>query len=227
MNIQSLIHSAREQVRRAAWQREIRRQTGKAIRETLFAARNCDRELSQAWLEILLTWNQLQKRSTEATEIHNTSNKLTYVVDSWFLSDLIKHLTPTPDEHISYITGVTIGELRVLSRICSLSLQKQSVVYALAAAQSCTSVLAEIHERGYKCHVMAHSHPGKGLAATRESGIDTKYLRRVQHAGADIIGAIVVRDGFVRFFTVEKPFEIVIQGAGVTEVDDHVFRIAS
>ena len=74
---------------------------------------------------------------------------------------------------------------------------------------------------------MAHSHPGRGAAATHESSIDVNYLGGIQRGGTDVIGIIVTRDGFVRFFSVEKPFQVLVQGSGVTQIEEHVFQIAS
>jgi len=51
------------------------------------------------------------------------------------------------------------------------------------------------------------------------------YLGRIQRAGADVIGIIVTRDKFVRFFTVEKPFQVWVQGNGVSQIEENVFRI--
>ncbi|MGZ5527446.1 MAG: hypothetical protein ACXWJB_02130, partial [Limisphaerales bacterium] len=85
--------------------------------------------------------------------------------------------------------------------------------------------LAEILDKGNRLHVMAHSHPGRGVGATHESSIDVNYLGKIQRAGADVVGIIVTRDGFVRFFTVTKPFQVWIQGSGVTQVDDYVYKI--
>jgi hypothetical protein len=51
------------------------------------------------------------------------------------------------------------------------------------------------------------------------------YLGKIQRAGADVVGIIVTRDSFVRFFTVEKPFQVLVLGNGVTQVEEYVFQI--
>ena len=113
-----------------------------------------------------------------------------------------------------------------MSRICAVEPQRQSPVYAKGKAQSCSDVLIEILERGQRLYAVAHSHPGSGPEATHESSTDVKYLGRIQRAGADAIGVIVTRDGYVRFFSVEKPFEVEIQGKGITHVSEDVVRVA-
>jgi len=185
-----------------------------------------EREINKAvqLFQISMEWSQLLEF------IHNCklafgAFPLTYIVDTWFLQDLIRHLTPNQDEEITYVTGVSFGQVRILSRICEVALEKQSAVYARATAKSCTNALATILDKGNRLQAMAHSHPGRGSEATHESSIDVKYLGRIQRAGADVIGVIVTRDGCVRFFTVEKPFRVWVQGNGVTQIDENVFQI--
>src|SRR5436305_1265824 len=65
----------------------------------------------------------------------------TYLCDAWFLQDLIRHLTSGADEEIAYITGLSLGKFRVLSRICAVRLAQQSPAYALGKASSCANAL--------------------------------------------------------------------------------------
>lgn len=150
----------------------------------------------------------------------------TVFLDSWFLEELIVHLTPQENEEVSYITGQYINNLFIPYRICDITLESQSPVYAQGTARSCMDVLININRRGFKLLIMAHSHPGRGPWATMPSSIDTGYLGTIQKTGADVLGAIVTRDGHVGFFSVFKDFDIVIQGNGVEYVDKHVCKIA-
>jgi hypothetical protein len=196
----------------------------KALQSAVAALRSWQPSVAKEWFELSIAWNQLHKFVHDCNDVLANA-RLTYVVDSWFLHDLIAHLTPNQDEEITYVTGISFGRVKILSRICDVTLEKQSVVYARATASSCTETLATILENGNTLHVMAHSHPGRGAAATQESSIDVNYLGNIQRAGADVIGIIVTRDGFVRFFTVEKPFGVWVQGNGVTQVQENVFQI--
>src|SRR5690242_2669216 len=130
---------------------------------------------------------------------------LTYVAESWFLQDLVRHLTPGPDEEMAYVTGPALGKLRILSRICGITPAQQSPVYALGKARSCADALIEMLDKGSPLHSMAHSHPGVGPQATFPSSIDVRYLGGIQRASAEAVGIIVTRDGCVRFFSVCKP----------------------
>jgi hypothetical protein len=202
----------------------LKKREEECTQSALIALKQWQRDKAQEFFEISLAWNQLHE-FVHYWKQSLGNGQLTYIVDSWFLQDLIQHLTPNRDEEITYVTGLAIGRVKILSRICEVSLEKQSVVYARATAKSCTEALATILENGNTLHVMAHSHPGRGADATRESSIDVNYLGGIQRAGADVIGIIVTRDGFVRFFTVEKPFQVFVQGIGVTQAEPNVFQI--
>lgn len=203
----------------------IKRQEQESINSATIALRLHQREKARRFFEVGLAWNRMLEVVQSWKLAQAEGGRPVYIVDSWLLQDLIRHLTPSHDEDISYVTGITLGRVRILSRICKVSLEKQSVVYARATHKSCVDALAEILEKGNRLHAMAHSHPGRGAGATHESSIDTNYLGHVQQAGADVIGIICSRDGFVRFFTVKKPFDVLVQGNGVTQIDEYVFQI--
>lgn len=148
-----------------------------------------------------------------------------FVVDSWLLEDLVRLLASGPNEEACYITGVEVGGQRVLYRTIPVSLEAQSPVHARGSAKSCAGILVEILQRGYKLFAMAHSHPGTGEWATMQSSTDIEYLGRIQEQGAEVFGIIVSRDGYVRFFTVHKEFEIVIEG-GPEYVADTVCKVS-
>jgi hypothetical protein len=203
----------------------VKKRQEESVQATLNALKQWRRDKAREFFELSLAWNQLSefmddwKRSL-------SNGRLNYVVDTWFLQDLIWHLTPNQDEEITYVTGVSFGRMKILSRVCGVTLEKQSAIYARATSKSCTETLATILDKGNTLHVMAHSHPGRGAGATRESSIDVNYLGRIQRAGADVVGIIVTRDGFVRFFTVDKPFRVWVQGNGATQIEEDVFQIA-
>ncbi len=149
-----------------------------------------------------------------------------YHVDAWFLRDLIRYLTPGPDEVITYVTGNRLTPRdRVLHRWCPVRHARQSSARAIADRQSCSDVLIEIEQRGLLLEAMAHSHPGRGAAATTPSEIDFNYIRAMEAAGAQVLGIIVTRDGYVRFYTLNQPFTVEMHGNGVTYVDESICRI--
>lgn len=225
MNNQQVMDLAQMTAELAIREPVIKKREEELTQSVLAALKGWERDKARDRFEVSLAWNQLHELVCDWKEALNGNAKLTFIVDSWFLQDLIGYLTPNQDEEITYVTGVSFGRVKILSRICGVTLEKQSVVYARATAKSCTETLAGILQRGNTLSVMAHSHPGSGAAATHESSIDVNYLGRIQRAGADVVGIIVTRDGFVRFFTVAKPFQVWVQGNGVTQIQENVFQI--
>jgi hypothetical protein len=204
----------------------IERREAELFQVTLEALKHWKRDQARQLFEVSLAWNQIHEFLAGWKTSLTAKGGLIYVVDAWFLQDLIQRLTPRQDEEIAYVTGINLEGVKILSRICGVALEQQSVVYARATSRSCADTLADILDHGMQLLAMGHSHPGSGAAATHESSIDVNYLGRIQRAGADVIGLIVTRDGFVRFFTVEKPFQVLVLGNGVNQVEEYVFQIA-
>ncbi|MDD5599013.1 MAG: hypothetical protein PHV82_13780 [Victivallaceae bacterium] len=96
---------------------------------------------------------------------------------------------------------------------------------AKASAKSCSDVLIDLFEKGYKPQLVAHSHPGRGPEATSPSGIDINYLTKIQDAGSEALGLIVTRDGYIRFFSVRTEYAVSIKGKGVQHVAEDVFKV--
>jgi hypothetical protein len=59
---------------------------------------------------------------------------------------------------------------------------------------------------------------------TQPSQTDLTTRQRYEQGGYPLVGAIFVKDGFVRFFA-NHPFTITIFGKGVKQIDEHVFAI--
>lgn len=145
-----------------------------------------------------------------------------FVTDSWFLRDVILTVTTGRDEEAAYLTGPTMGNVRILSRICKVALAEQSPVYARGDGKSCADALIHILERGLVLQATAHSHPG---TSTTPSGIDLNTLGEVQKHGSSSIGLIVVRSGHCRFFTATQPFRTLVLGAGVQQLEENLYHV--
>lgn len=185
-----------------------------------------DRDGARQMFELLLQWNCLNQFLSDWKQKMKTDSSCpVFVADLAFLRELIKHLTPLKDESITYVTGPCLGTYRILAKMCDVEYADQSVIHAAGTPRSCSDTLIGINEMGLRLHVMAHSHPGSGPAATHESSTDIGYLSKVQAGGADVVGIIVTRDGYLRFFTVDKPFMVMLQGNGIKEVQDNVYKI--
>jgi hypothetical protein len=150
----------------------------------------------------------------------------TFLLEAWFLREVVELLTPTGDEHLRFLTGPKLGRLRVVCRCApEVPLERQNIVAVRASALAVARALIPIIEEGGQAHVFAHSHPGMGPGATGPSGTDITTLGRLQSDGCPAIGLIVTRDGYARFFTVHKPFRVVISGNGVTKLDNQLFHL--
>jgi hypothetical protein len=150
----------------------------------------------------------------------------TFLVESFFLRELIQSLTPTPDEHMSFLTGPKVRSIRVICRCAAqVPMEQQSVVFVRTSAINVADALIPIIEQGSELAAVAHSHPGCGPSATNPSGIDKTCLGKLQRAGSPAIGLIVTRDGHARFFTVAKRFRVLVVGSGVTKIDENLFHL--
>lgn len=184
-----------------------------------------DRKTASRNFNRLLEYNGLRELFGNCRETVSQSNKYVYTVDSWTLRDVIAQLGKGKNEHIRLITGVEINGIKVLSRLCEVEYAEQSPVFAQSTIQSSADALAELNENGNKLHVIAHSHPGRGPNATHPSNTDLTDLGRIQKAGSEAIGLIIVRDGYCRFFTVDVHFKVYVTGKGVKQIDENVFKV--
>jgi len=151
----------------------------------------------------------------------------TFVLESFFLRELITALTPGANEEMHFLTGPKIGPIRIVCRMAApVSPNRQSPVFIGATAKSVAAVLIPIIEQGAELHICAHSHPGSGAGATTPSGTDIECLGKLQRNGSPAIGCIVTRDGCVRFFSIYTKFHVLVLGTGVKELSQNVFNIA-
>ena len=151
----------------------------------------------------------------------------TYVVGSWFLASCAETLLADPQGHerLHFVTGVRIGASRTLDRMVPVPIESHSAIHAAADQTGAQQALIELDTWGHTVHGLFHSHPGQGREATRPSSTDLATHERYERGGYPLIGAIVVRDGFVRFFSHRADFSISIFGEGVIQIDTRLFHI--
>jgi proteasome lid subunit RPN8/RPN11 len=152
-----------------------------------------------------------------------------YFISSWFLADCFSYLTSDPQRHerLHLVTGIKISpNQRTLERMVKVPLKLASEVDALADQYGLQKALIEMDQRGHPLYGLFHSHPGEGPHATRPSSKDFNTHERYEKA-YPLVGAIFVKDGFVRFFSNNTPFTITIYGEGVTPIDQsqHIYQI--
>jgi hypothetical protein len=150
-----------------------------------------------------------------------------YIIGSWFLSKCASYLTSQPDgyERLHLVTGIKIShKIRTLDHMVKVKLASESAINAVADQHELQKALIEMDEWGHYLHGLFHSHPGTGALHTQPSQTDLTTHKRYEHGGYPLIGAIFVKDGFVRFFA-NHPFTITTFGKGVTQIDERIFAI--
>jgi hypothetical protein len=151
----------------------------------------------------------------------------TYVVSAWFLTQCAEMLLADPQGHerLHFVTGVRVGVSRTLDRMVPVPIESQSAIHATADQTAAQQALLELDTWGHTVHGLFHSHPGQGKDATRPSSTDLATHERYERGGYPLIGAIVVRDGFVRFFSHRADFSITVFGEGVQQIEARLFHL--
>ena len=151
-----------------------------------------------------------------------------YVVNSLFLADCHRFLLSDAKgyELLHLVTGSKVdAKTRTLDRMEQVALASHSAIHAEADQHDLQRRLIGMSEWGLAMHGLFHAHPGEGVGATRPSGKDLETHERYERGGYPLVGAIFVRDGYVRFFSHNRPFTIHLSGTGVRQYEEHVFKI--
>lgn len=156
-----------------------------------------------------------------------------YQISSLFLGECWKYLSSDPSrfERLHLVTGtVTADETKVLSRMEHVKLAQQSTAYIRADDADAHLKIVELSEKhGHQLLAVFHSHVSRGAASSHPSGIDTAFQNRLAKLGCPAIGGIFSLDGYVRFFSTWRDFEIEVYGKGVEKIHDEpkqkVFQI--
>ena len=113
-----------------------------------------------------------------------------------------------------------------ITQLVTFKLAEKSRVGATPDPTSQLAALTELDQRGERLLAVLHSHPGRGAGATMPSSVDRATQDGLEKMGYPTIGAIFSRDGFVRFFSVNRRFRVAVSGAGVEPAGDRIFRLA-
>jgi len=150
-----------------------------------------------------------------------------YLVGSSFLMGAYNALTETSDEHLVYATGPEDGKRAfAISQLVTFELAEKSAVSAAPDPTSQLEALTELDRRGERLLAVLHSHPGRGAGATTPSSVDRSTQEGLEKMGYPTIGVIFSRDGFVRFFSVNRKFRVAVSGTGIEPAGDHIYRLS-
>jgi len=128
------------------------------------------------------------------------------------------------DEELSYCAGIVdrnrleIHPTVVLRTVTAV----RSAVFCQANGRSVLDVFRTTDEYGLPIVLLSHLHPGELL---QPSGRDLKTQIAYEKAGYNILGAIFVRSGKVRFYSAEMPFKVMIYGKGISKLGDDRWQI--
>jgi hypothetical protein len=151
-----------------------------------------------------------------------------FAVSSLFLHESFRKLTLDEDEEFFFITGNEIDGVLVLDQWAEFAHQKRSIVGVTADTRSTHRLLIKLEQFGHRLLAHFHSHPGNGAEATRPSGIDENFQRRLESAGHVAIMAIFSRDGFIRFVRLDQNVDDVeIYGSGVEKHAPGIYRLTN
>jgi hypothetical protein len=162
---------------------------------------------------------QEDDKSTTDTSTHQ------YVVSSLFLHQCFKDLTADRDEQFFFITGSEVDGHFVLDQKAEFQHQKRTAVGVVGNTGATHRLLIKLEQFGHRLLAHFHSHPGTGVSATSPSGIDEGFQKRLESAGYPTVAAIFSRDGFVRFFRLDRNVQIQIHGSGVEEIGNQIYRL--
>jgi hypothetical protein len=148
-----------------------------------------------------------------------------YVISSLFLHSCFKTLTADPNEQFFFVTGAETEGSLVLDQSVEFAHERRNRLSVVANMPSTHNLLIKLEQFGHKLLAHFHSHPGEGVDATKPSGTDDNFQKRLESAGHLAIMAIFSRDGFVRFVRLDQNFEIEIYGEGVESYAPGIYRI--
>ena len=208
-------------------------------------ARSLTSDLAQADLELLLALHErasyhlgvvtsarfaLAQATAEPSQSDAASAPATpeYLLSSWFLSRSQLYLTGHPvEERMHLVAGVHLApKRRTLDHLVTVTHNSQSAVHAQADQHALLRVLTEMEVWGHSLTGLFHSHPGLGAGMTRPSATDLATQERYEAGGYPMVSGICTRDGWFRFFA-HHPFTMTLFGQGVTQHEEHLFKIQS
>jgi len=194
-------------------------------------------------MECYSQWKQDARLRALITEIMQPDQRaqppaeiLYYATDSLFLHEcyqyLFQDMTKTSDsrfvgelEWACLVTGPRIGNIRVLDRLVPVQIAYQSAGGVRLSADSLRQTLMSLQESGHSLYGVFHSHRMNGPHGATPSPIDLNAQKNILEAAYPAIQAIFTKDGYLRFFSYERAFEIEVYGKGVIHINEKLFQL--
>ncbi|MEN6532642.1 MAG: hypothetical protein ABFD89_03210 [Bryobacteraceae bacterium] len=150
-----------------------------------------------------------------------------YAVSSLFLHECFHALTADSREQLFFVTGSIVTGVNVLNQRIEFEHQKRSILGVTGDEVATHRALIKLEQFGHRLLGHFHSHPGSGAEATLPSGTDENFQARLERAGHVAVAAIFSRDGYVRFFRIDKNLQVDVYGAGVVRHDSSVVQLTN
>ena len=148
-----------------------------------------------------------------------------FVVGSLFLDECRQYLLQGQPEWMHAVTGLAVDNLYTLDHVVHLATQQQSRGGVTADPASVFDALIHLSEYGHALHAVFHSHRMNGIP--QPSSIDRGLQRRLGRGGYHTIQCIFSEDGYLYWFSGEQPFELMIFGKGIRQVDEHTYQFSN
>ncbi len=121
------------------------------------------------------------------------------------------------------VTGMRINGVRMLADALRVQFSSQSAGGLQFELGDFQQSLRSLQRWGYSLHAIFHSHRFNGPVSP--SQIDLNTQRQLLEPAFPAIQAVFSEDGYIRFFSAERPFSIRIFGKGVTHVKDTLYQL--
>lgn len=150
----------------------------------------------------------------------------TYRASSWLVEEVYDYVTELEEETICFVAGQKLGGgSYTLEKLLKLDHEIQTRARAKGEIRSTSRALSEIDTHGSSFSAHFHSHPFRGREGTKPSGKDLSFQESLENGGHVCIGGIFSRDGYLRFFSSERDFEVSVTGKGVKRLEGGLFQI--
>ena len=207
----------------------LARRVGKLETNLLDACRRTDEPGALGTLTELLDASHIKRVSeTVVTELPTDPTVPTYMLSTLTIQEACSVLTKTRDEDLRFATGLAVAPMTyAVTRLLQFELNRKSVVFAEGEQQAVARLMIGLHNSDHKLLMTLHSHPGSGEASTNPSSIDRDFHRRLEAGNYPVIGAIVNREGYIRFFSYKRRFKVSVYGKGVEVINEQscVFKL--
>jgi len=183
----------------------------------------------------LLSAYLLESVSSEGTEEHRSSpTQCTAELSVYCVGSLLLHkcyqslmqkkpgLNEEPEWMLA-VTGLRIGPFLTLEHALEVELCMQSSMHAAADMRGFTQLTLELDRFGQALHAIFHSHRFNGPPTP--SPVDLNLQETLEQASYPAIQAAFSSDGYVRFFALSRPFEILVYGRGVQRHGRFLYRL--